>query len=254
MSASAAQPPYGRPLPPPRPCGDGVFGFDPRDLAAYYRFPDGFDGTGTTIALVSLSGALRRSDVDTYFSAMPGAAPAIEVIEVDGARSDPDTDAAVALGVEVLGSAAPGARLAVYVTGGTEFGMKDGLSSAVYSTQHPADVICLDWTVVEASVRSVLVKAIGETVEEATAMGLPVCAPAGFWAGGKLQPVFPGTHPLALACGATWRRGRAMVWPSSRWRTRPGRRRPAPCGRWIRSRHSRSAGLSPVRPDGWCPT
>jgi hypothetical protein len=80
MSVTAAQPPSGRLLPAPRPCEDGDAGFDPRDIASYYAFPNDFDGTGTTIAFVSLSGALRRPDVDTYFSAMPGAAPAIEVM------------------------------------------------------------------------------------------------------------------------------------------------------------------------------
>jgi kumamolisin len=203
MSASAAPPPSGRLLPAPKPCGDGVFGFDPRDIASYYGFPDGFDGTGTSIAFVSLSGALRRSDVDTYFSAMPGAAPAIEVNALPGSSGNPAADAGLALSLELLGSAAPGAGITVYEVSSTEQGVVEGLSAAVHGGARPADVVCLTWTIDEASVRQELVSMVHEVLEEATALGLPVCAPAGVWAEGILRPVFPGTHPSVLACGAT---------------------------------------------------
>jgi kumamolisin len=203
MSVTSAQPAPGRLLPAPRPCGDGVAGFDPRDIASYYAFPAGFDGTGTTIALVSLSGALRRADVDTYFSATPGPAPAIEVMALAGSSSNPAADAGLAMSLELLASVAPGARLAVYLAGNTEQGVSDGLSAAIHGSARPADVVCLTWTIDEARVSPALASWVDGLMQDATAFGLPVCAPAGVWAGATLRPVFPGTHPSVLACAAT---------------------------------------------------
>jgi kumamolisin len=203
MIATSAHQPSGRLLPSPRPCGDGTVGFDPRDIASYYAFPSGFDGTGTTIAFVSLSGALRRADVDTYFSAMPGIAPVIEVTALPGSSSNPAADAGLAMSLELLGSVAPGARLAVYLADSTEQGVFNGLTAAIHSRTHPADVVCLTWTIDEASVSPALAGVVNEVMQEATVLGLPVCASAGVWAGESLHPVFPGTHPSVLACGAT---------------------------------------------------
>jgi kumamolisin len=203
MSTSAAQPSAGRLLPKPRPCADGSVGFDARDMASYYGFPAGFDGAGTTIAFVSLSGILRRQDVDIYFSAMPTPAPAIEVLSLPGSASTPAADAGLAVSLELLGSVAPGARLAVYLAGPTEQGVVDGLRAAIHGRVRPADVVCLTWTLDEASLSPALAGAIHQAMEEATAFGLPVCAPAGVWADGSLHPVFPGTHPSVLACGRT---------------------------------------------------
>jgi kumamolisin len=190
-------------LPAPRPTGDGGAGFDPRDIASYYAFPAGYDGTGTTIALVSLTGAVRRRDVDAYFSALPGGAPPIEVVNLTGKSGNPPADAALAVSLELLGSVAPGARLAVYVAGDTEQGVLEGLSSAISGSARRADVVCLTWAMGEASVSPGLAAAVHQLMEEAAAFGLPVCAPAGVWLEGNLRPLFPATHPFVLACGAT---------------------------------------------------
>lgn len=48
-----------------------------------------------------------------------------------------------------------------------------------------------------------LAATVNSVMQDATVLGLPVCAPAGVWAGGTLRPAFPGTHPDVLACGAT---------------------------------------------------
>jgi kumamolisin len=197
------QPSAGRLLPKPRPCADGNIGFDARDMASYYGFPAGFDGTGTVIAFVSLSGILRRQDVDIYFSAMPGPAPEIEVISLTDSTSTPAADAGLTVSLELLGSAAPGARLAVYLADGTEQGVLNGLGAAIHSTVRPADVVCLTWTLDEASLGPKLAGVIHRLLEEATVLGLPVCAPAGVWADGSLHPGFPGTDPYVLACGTT---------------------------------------------------
>jgi kumamolisin len=203
MSPTAAQPSAGRFLPAPRPCADGNVGFDPRDMASYYAFPDGFDGTGTRISFVSLSGAVRRQDTDTYFSVMAGTAPEIEVVALEGSAANPAVDAELTLGVELAGAVAPGAKIAVYLASNTVDGAVDGLREAIFDSDRPADVVCLTWTIDEASLDPPAARLLDETMREATAMGLLICAPAGVWAAGNLQATFPGTHPSVLACGAT---------------------------------------------------
>ena len=172
-------------------------------MASYYQFPAGFDGTGTTIAFVSLSGIPRRQDVDIYFSVMPGPAPEIQVVALPDTTSTPSADASVTVSLELLGSVAPGARLAVYLADGTEQGLLKGLRTAVHNRVRPADVVCLTWTLDEASLNPRLADTIHGLFEEATLLGLPVCAPAGVWSDGSLHPTFPGTDPYVLACGAT---------------------------------------------------
>lgn len=190
-------------LPAPRHTGDGGAGFDPCDIASYYAFPAGYDGTGTTIAFVSLTGAVRRRDIDAYFSVLPTGAPAIEVMNLAGSAGNPPGDAALAVSLELLGSVAPGARLAVYVAAGTEQGVLEGLSSAISDSARRPDVVCLTWGMAEASVSPELARAVHQLLEEATAFGLPVCAPAGVWEDGTLLPLFPAAHPFVLACGST---------------------------------------------------
>ena len=197
------QPSAGRLLPKPRPCPNGRVGFDARDMASYYRFPAGFDGTGTTIAFVSLSGVPRRQDVDIYFSAMPGPASEIEVISLTDSTSTPEAGGGLTVSLELLGTVAQGARLAVYLADGTEQGVLNGLGAAIHSSVRPADVVCLNWTLDEASLSPKLTGVIHRLLEEATVLGLPVCAPAGVWADGSLHQGFPGTDPSVLACGTT---------------------------------------------------
>src|ERR1700728_2281525 len=115
----------------PRPVAGGPPGFDAGALASYYSYPGQFDGSGTTIAVVSLSGGYRRWDLETYFTAALSPMPTIEDIPVDGARNDPDRDQDANVGLtrdlEVLGSVAPGSRLLVYFAPNTEQGIVDGL-------------------------------------------------------------------------------------------------------------------------------
>jgi kumamolisin len=233
MSASAL--PSERILPAPVARPGEPPAFDMQAMASYYAFPGRFDGTGTTIAVLSLYGGFRRSDLDTYFGSVGLATPAIDVIPVDGASNnpvaDPGANTELVMTLEMLGSIAPGARLAVYLAPNTEQGVIDGLSTAIFG---PADVLCLTWAADESGVNRMLAGMIDQSMKDALVRGLPVCAPAGVWAGGTLRPAYPGSHPLVLACGATRAVGlteRPMVtaagppsgsilWPMDRWQAK----------------------------------
>jgi kumamolisin len=207
MAATPSSSPPGRLLPATRSSGGAPPAFEPAEIASYYRFPAQYDGTGTTIAVVSLYGGFRQSDLDTYFAYVGLPAPPIEVVGVDGAVNDPDAmpeaNGELTLSLQMLGSMAPGARLVVYIAENTERGVFDGLTEAIFAQSPGTDVLCLTWAIDEAALPRMTAEALSERMAEAAAFGLQVCAPAGLWDGGSFQPTLLASHPLVLACGAT---------------------------------------------------
>jgi kumamolisin len=207
MAATSSSLPPGRLLPATRSSGDAPPAFDPAEIVAYYGFPTRYDGTGTTIAMVSLYGGFRQSDLDTYFAYGGRPVPAIEVVGVDGASNDPDAapeaNGELVLSMEMLGSMAPGARLVVYVAANTMQGMLDGLSTAIFARSPATDVLCLTWAIDEAGMQGMTAEMLSDLMDDARVLGLPVCAPAGLWDGGSFRPTVLASHPFVLACGAT---------------------------------------------------
>jgi kumamolisin len=207
MAATPSSPPPARLLPATKSGGGAPPAFDAAEIAAYYGFPARYDGTGTTIAVVSSYGGFRQSDLDTYFAYDGRPVPPIDVVGVDGAVNDPDAapdaNGELVLSLEMLGSMAPGARLAVYVAPNTEQGVIDGLSTAIAARSPVTDVLCLTWALDEATIPGMTARVLNDLMEDATVLGLPVCAPAGLWDGGRFRPTAPASHPLVLACGAT---------------------------------------------------
>jgi len=191
-----------RPLPRPGPGG-----FSAWDLVRHYRFPDEFDGSGVSIGLVRVYGGFRRSDIAQYFAAAGCSAPVIEEISIGGQANnpvaDPPANTELVRDLEILGTAAPGARINVYFAGNTETGIVDGFSQAVHDPDRRNKVICFTAEIPEAEVTPMLAHAVADFVQDAAVMGKVVCAPAGSWTTGGLVPYFPGTSPYILSCAAT---------------------------------------------------
>lgn len=191
-----------RPLPQP-----GPEGFSAWELARHYRFPDELDGSGVSIALVRLLGGFRRSDIEQYFASARRSAPLVAEVflgdEANNPVADPAANRELVRDIEILGTAAPGARITVYFAGNSEDGVVDGLASAVHDRDRENSVICLTWVIPEADVNPMLARAVGPYIQDAAAMGKLVCAPAGWWTSDGLAPCFPGTDPFVLSCAAT---------------------------------------------------
>ena len=191
-----------RPLPRPGPGG-----FSAWELVRHYRFPDELDGSGVSIGLVRLYGGFRRSDIQQYFAAAGRPAPAIEEVSLGGQANnpvaDPPANTELVRDLEILGTAAPGARINVYFADNTEMGIVDGISEAVHDPGRDNGVICFTGEIPEAEVTPMLAQTVAGFVQEAALMGKVVCAPAGSWTAGSLVPYFPGTSPYMLSCAAT---------------------------------------------------
>ncbi len=187
--------------------------FTPPQIAALYDFPTGIDGTGETIAIIELGGGYSASDFATYCSQLGVAQAQVDVVGVDGATSTPGTDQGsdteVMLDIEVAGTVAPGARIAVYFAPNTDQGFIDAVSTAVHDTTYVPSVISISWGDAESNWTSQAMTALDNACAAAAAMGVTVCVASGD--GGSSDGVsdgqphadFPASSPHALGCGGT---------------------------------------------------
>ena len=123
--------------------------YPPNQVADIYQFPAGTTGAGQTIAVIELGGGYSDSDLDTYFGGLGIAVPSITAASVDGASnapgSDPNgADVEVALDIDVIGAAAPGAAQVVYFAPNSDSGFVDAISEAAQATPAPI-AISISW-------------------------------------------------------------------------------------------------------------
>jgi kumamolisin len=161
------------------------------DFAAHYQFPTQsngvtLDGTGQTVALIELGGGFENSDLTTFFQNSP---PSVTAVPVDNTAQDPTgnlptgdpngPDGEVALDIEVFGSAAPKARIAVYFGPNTSAGFVDTISAAVHDTQRNPSVISISWGEPDDFVEAQYITAFSEIFQAAASLGITVCAASG---------------------------------------------------------------------------
>jgi hypothetical protein len=208
-----------RRLPYPR-----AFGYDPREVADYYSFPAGHDGSSVSIAVVDLFGNHDDADLDAYFAARGCEPPQVERIWVGSRLPDADPAAAddrvgLTAFLQVLGSVAPGANLAVYLAENNELGLNEGLSRAIRDEERDNAVICLTASVPEDEATPVMARVLGRVAGTAAAMGKVLCVPAGGGAASR-QPGVPNLlagDAYTLACSGT-----EAAWSASAFFEQPG--------------------------------
>ena len=193
-------------------------GFSGAQLAQLYGFPADSDGAGQTVAIIELGGGYKTADLNHYWTA-EGIAPKPKVVavSVDGGRNAPEgdpnsADGEVALDIEVIGAAAPGARMAVYFAPNTTRGFLDAITTAVHDTVRKPSIVSISWGQAEdapggwsASSR----KAYDQAFQDAAALGVTITVAAGDDGSndgvddGQAHVDFPSASPFVLACGGT---------------------------------------------------
>ena len=159
--------------------------YTPLQVAQLYDFPAGANGQGQTIGIIELGGGYTQSDLDSYFSALGiSPAPSVSAVSVDGAQNQPtgDTsgpDAEVMLDIEVAGSVAPGAKIAVYFAPNTDAGFLDAINQAVGDKQNNPSVISISWGGPESTWTAQSLQSYNSALEAASAVGVSVCIAAG---------------------------------------------------------------------------
>jgi kumamolisin len=212
--------PHFRPLPvqPPSAAAPALAAtaaasFTPPQIARLYDFVAAATGQGQCIAIVELGGGLRRKDLKAYFSALGIPEPKIVAVSVDGAKSRPTSansaDGEVMLDIEVAGSVAPGARIAVYFAPNTDRGFLDAVTKAVHDGVNKPSVISISWGGAEAHWTAQAMQAMDQAFQEAALAGVTVLCAAGDNGSGDsvgdgLAHVdFPASSPNAIGCGGT---------------------------------------------------
>jgi kumamolisin len=193
-------------------------GFNAAQLAQLYGFPSDTNGSGQTVAIIELGGGYKTADLTHYWAA-EGVTPKPKVVavSVDGASNKPENDpnsadGEVLLDIEVIGAAAPGARMAVYFAPNTTAGFLNAITSAIHDQVRKPSVISISWGQAEdapggwtAQART----AYDQAFKDAGALGVTVTVAAGDDGSqdgvtdGKAHVDFPASSPNVLGCGGT---------------------------------------------------
>jgi kumamolisin len=113
------------------------------------------------------------------------------------------------LDIEVVGSIAPGAKIAVYFAPNTDAGFLDAITTAIHDTTNNPSVISISWGGPESTWTSQSMTAMDEAFQAAANLGITVCVASGDSGSsdgvsdGADHVDFPASSPFALACGGT---------------------------------------------------
>ena len=197
----------------------GSSAFSPDQLSKIYDFPDA-DLSQQTIGLLEFGGGVNQADVTAYFQQMGVAAPAITIVSVDGAstdpKADPDSTMEVMLDVEVAGAMAPGAGLVVYFSSFDEKGVIDALAAVVADSKNNPGVVSVSWGWDENQPFNnqtlwspTAMDHVNHSLLAAAQLGITICVSTGDDGSeaqipdGHAHVNFPATSPYVLAVGGT---------------------------------------------------
>jgi kumamolisin len=130
---------------------------------------------------------------------------------VDGGVNTPGgaADGEVELDIEVVGSIANGANIAVYFAPNTDQGFVDAITDAVHDTARKVSIISISWGGPEESWTQQALTALNAALQDAASLGVTVATASGDGGSsdgagdGQLHADFPSSSPYALACGGT---------------------------------------------------
>lgn len=196
-----------------RLAADPTVSYTPPQVAGLYAFPTSVTGAGECVGIIELGGGFRTADLDAYFAQLGLTAPVLTAVDVDGATNSPGTaggpDGEVMLDIEVVGSIAPGAKIAVYFAPNTSQGFVDAVSTATHDTDNRPSVISISWGSPESTWTTAAMQQLEQTLAAAAAIGVTVTVAAGDNGStdgvgdGQQHVDFPASAPHALACGGT---------------------------------------------------
>jgi kumamolisin len=192
--------------------------FTPPQVASLYEFPDSAGagrgagaGHGQCIGLIELGGGYHPSDLHAYFHSLGVHRPRVVSVGVDGATNSPgsEADVEVVLDIEVSGSIANEATVAVYFAPNTTQGFLDAITTAIHDTRHRPSVLSISWGSAESTWTEQAMDAMDQAFADAALLGVTVCVAAGDHgagdgvAGKNAHADFPASSPHALGCGGT---------------------------------------------------
>jgi kumamolisin len=191
-----------------------VSSFNATQIGQMYNFPTGVDGAGVCIGIIELGGGYSQQDLDTYFGGIGLATPNVVAVGVDGATNGYEdgsgADGEVELDIEVSGSIAPGATIAVYFAPNTEQGFIDAITTAANDTANHPVILSISWGAPEdAGWTAAGLSGMDSALADAAYAGITVLVAAGDNGSndgvgdGLAHCDFPAADPTVIACGGT---------------------------------------------------
>jgi kumamolisin len=202
-------------------------GYTPPEVARMYGLPALTRGAGECIAIIEMNdpdedgaaigGGYSPTELATYFAGL-GVSPSVTAIGVAGGANLPGisagTDDEVTLDIEIAGSIASRAHIAVYFAPNTDPGWLAALGAAIHDRERKPSVLSISWagderdTIWLPSVKD----ATNDLFVDATLRSITICVASGDYGSSGDLPLetppgphvfFPGSNPYALACGGT---------------------------------------------------
>ena len=188
--------------------------YTPPQLGQLYDFPTGLDGSGQCIGLIELGGGYKDQDLTTYFQQVGITKPQVVAVSVDGGQNSPagdpnSADGEVVLDIEIAGSLAPGARIAVYFAPNTDQGFIDAINQAIHDTTNKPSVISISWGGPESTWTAQAMQTMDQAFQAAASLGISVCCASGDSGSSdgvndqKAHVDFPASSSFVLGCGGT---------------------------------------------------
>jgi kumamolisin len=190
----------------------------PPQVAKLYDFPPPSENLSEqTVGLLEFGGGYHPRDIQAFFLQLRLSPPILTNVGVDGAKNAPgsDTDAEVALDIDVAGSVASGAKIAVYFAPWTEQGWVDAVTTAIHDAANKPSVLSISWGWPEFETADALtwspaaIDAVSTAFQEAAVLGVTVFAASGDdgtncqIGDGKAHVLYPASDPWVTACGGT---------------------------------------------------
>jgi hypothetical protein len=143
----------------------------------------------------------------------------VTAVGVDGVTNSPgidfNSDVEVALDIDVAGSSAPGASIAVYFAPWSEQGWVDVVTTAVHDNVNKPSVISISWgwpekeTIDGLTWSQQAIDAVSTTFQEGALLGVTILAASGDHGSDcgindhKAHVLYPASDPFVTACGGT---------------------------------------------------
>jgi hypothetical protein len=190
----------------------------PPQVGQLYGFPTSPNASGQTIGIIEFGGGYKLSDVQLFCNSVGAAVPSITPVSVDGQPNAPGSDdftVETLLDIDVAGSAAPGAKLAVYFAPWSEQGWIDVVTTAIHDSVNKPSVISISYgwpeneTIDGLTWSLAAIQAVNATFQEAAALGVTVLVSSGDHGSDcgigdkKAHVLYPGSDPYITSCGGT---------------------------------------------------
>ncbi|WP_428262327.1 S53 family peptidase [Haliangium sp.] len=201
-------------------------GFSVDDIRAIYEYPEPWDGTGETIALLNLAGVPDNDDLQTFWRASRIDRDNPEHVNIGGEREEPPSFLAkleATMGAAWIGALAPGAKLVVYNVNTSTVAdpWSTMVAVAVDDKENRPTILVSTWTTPEVEYyRRHGARVFSDLMRQATVLGMTMVVATGDWGVYSGRPdvrrgrrqavaaawphgVFPAVEDQVLAVGGT---------------------------------------------------